>query len=163
MSSDRASAIIVAGTLILAATVAAQTGPAQDTARRLSLFPPGAGRDALFKVCQDCHGPESVLGHWQTRDEWKKTLDEMATNGAQGSDEEWTQIEEYLVKYYSLIFVNTATSSELASTLDVPADAAEAIVRVRSEQGGLKTVDDLKRVSGIAAATIDARKDRLVF
>jgi len=127
-------------------------------------FPDGPGRDALFKVCKDCHGPESVLAHLKTRDEWNKTLDEMAANGAQGSDQEWTDILEYLVKHYSPIAVNKANAKELAVTLDVPGGVADAIVRARTEKGRLASIDELKQAAGgDAAGKIDARKDRLVF
>lgn len=128
-----------------------------------SRFPGGPGREALFKVCADCHGPESVLGQLKTREEWSKTLDEMAANGAVGSDEEWNQILDYLTKHFSLILVNRATAKELESAMDVPPEVAEAIVRARSEKGAFKTIDDLKKVPGIDPDKIDARKDRLVF
>ena len=96
---------------LLSGTIAAQeTQPGTTTASR---FPPGPGRDALFKVCKECHGPESVLGQLKTRSEWSKTLDEMAANGATGTDEEWNSILEYLDTHYSLILVNTAPATEL--------------------------------------------------
>jgi len=117
-----------------------------------SPFPDGPGRDALFKVCNDCHGPESVLAHLKTRDEWNKTLDEMAANGAQGSDREWTDILDYLAKHFSPIAVNKATATELAATLDVPAAVAEAIVRARTDKGRLASIDDLKQAAGGDAA-----------
>ena len=128
-----------------------------------SRFPAGPGRDALFKVCANCHGPESVLGHLKTHDEWSKTLDEMASNGAQGSDEEWSQILSYLDQHYSLIFVNKATAKDLASMLDVAPAVAEAMVRRRTEHGAFTSIDDLKQVAGIAANAIETRKDRVIF
>jgi hypothetical protein len=33
----------------------------------------------------------------------------------------------------------------------------------RDQQGGLKTIDDLKKAPGLDAAKIDALKDRLLF
>lgn len=155
-----ASAGIALLSTILAATILAAQPPA---AEKQSRFPAGPGRDALFKVCNDCHGPESVLGQLKTHDEWAKTLDEMAGNGAQGSDEEWNLIQSYLDQHYSLIFVNKATAKELAFTLDVADTVADAIVRTRTEKGNFKSIEDLKRVPGIDAARIDARKDRFVF
>jgi competence protein ComEA len=153
-----------AAALALAASIASgQTSPSQpQTSSIASQFPPGPGRDALFKVCKECHGPESVLASFKTHDEWVKTLDEMANNGATGTDEEWTQIQAYLDQHYSLIFVNKAPARDLALTLDVTAAAAEAIVKAR-ESGNLKTIEDLKRVPGVDAAKIDARKERLIF
>jgi competence protein ComEA len=152
---------------VLSAAIAAQTPaappPASSQSAR-SRFPEGPGREALFKVCGDCHGPESVLGHLKTREEWSKTLDEMSFNGATGSDEEWNQILEYLVTHYSLIAVNKATAKDLAATLDVPQAVAETIVQARTAKGHLTSIDDLKQVAGgDAAPKIDARKDRLVF
>jgi competence protein ComEA len=115
-------------------------------------------------VCRDCHGPESVLAHLKTRDEWSKTLDEMSANGATGSDQEWTDILEYLVKHYSPIAVNKAAVAELAATLDVSTGVAEKIVQARIEKGRLTSIDELKQAAGSEAATkIEARKDRLLF
>jgi competence protein ComEA len=167
MMSSMASLPIGTCAAIVAVTMSAQTPPAQTHAVAgqtvESRFPAGPGRDALFKVCKECHGPESVLGQLKTREEWSKTLDEMAGNGASGTDEEWHQILDYLATHYSLIFVNKATAKELESTLDVAAVAAEAIVSARTEQGALKTIDELKRVPGVDVKKVDARKDRLVF
>ena len=87
--------LIGSGAALLAVTISAQTPPVQTPAAARqtveSRFPPGPGREALFKVCKECHGPESVLGQLKTREEWSKTLDEMASNGASGTDEEWTR------------------------------------------------------------------------
>jgi competence ComEA-like helix-hairpin-helix protein len=141
---------------------AAQTAAAPaETAE--SRFPPGPGRDALMKVCGSCHGPESAVASLKTHDEWNKTLDEMANNGAQGSDEEWNRILAYLDKNFSFIFVNKATAPQLESTLDVAPEVADAIVRRRAEAGAYKSIEELKQVPGVSAATIDARKDRFVF
>jgi competence protein ComEA len=162
-----ASLVASAAAALLAVTISAQTPatPEAGAAGRTvqSRFPPGPGRDALFKVCNDCHGPESVLGQLKTRDEWSKTLDEMAGNGAVGTDEEWTRILDYLTAHYSLILVNKATAQELQSALDVTPAAADAIVAARTDAGRLKTIDDLKRVPGVEASKVDARKERLVF
>jgi competence protein ComEA len=136
----------------------AQTAPPTDTK-----FPEGPGKAALFKVCRECHGPESAVGQLKTREEWSKTLDDMAANGAQGSDEEWNQILEYLDRNFSLIQVNRAGATELANTLDVPRTTAEAVVKYREEHGRFATIEDLKQVPGLDAAKVEARKERFVF
>jgi competence protein ComEA len=165
--TDRFASRLARAAFALAVPVAAAHALAaqwpQPSEAAKSRFPQGPGREALFKVCNDCHGPESVLGQLKTHDEWSKTLDEMANHGAQGSDEEWNQILAYLDQHYSLIFVNAASAKDLASTLDVPDSVAAAIVQTRTDKGPFKSIDDLKRVPGIDAAKIDARKDRLVF
>jgi competence protein ComEA len=87
----------------------------------------------------------------------------MAANGAQGTDEEWNQILEYLDKNFSLIFVNKADAKQLANTLDVPEATAEAVVKYRDEHGPFAAVEDLKQVPGLDTAKVEARKDRFVF
>jgi competence protein ComEA len=159
------------GVLLLSSAIAAQTTapsqlpPTATTAEKttVSRFPPGPGRDALFKVCKECHGPESVLGQLKTREEWSKTLDDMAANGATGTDEEWTAILDYLDTHYSLILVNTAPAKDLALKLGVSAEVAEAIVRMRTDKGKFTSIDDLKRVAGLDSVKLDSQKDRLIF
>jgi competence protein ComEA len=128
-----------------------------------SKFPDGPGKAAFLKMCSDCHGPESAIAQFKTRDEWNKTLDDMATNGAQGTDEEWNQVLDYVDKYFSLILVNKADAKRLAVTLDVPQEIAEAVVKYRSEHGRIGSIDELKNVAGLDAAKVEARKDRFVF
>jgi competence protein ComEA len=148
---------LIAGALV-GATVSAQTPPPTD-----SKFPDGPGRAALFKVCSDCHGAEAAVGQLKTREEWSRTLDEMAAAGAQGTDDEWNQILDYLDKNFSLIFVNKANAKQLANMLDVPQPTAEALVKYRDEHGRLSDVEDVKKVPGLDAAKVDARRDRFVF
>src|SRR5262245_48720563 len=175
MSARAPLVAISLGALLLSSTIAATSASpspaaaasaqenAQEKKTTASRFPPGPGRDALFKVCKECHGPESVLGQLKTRDEWSKTLDEMAANGATGTDEEWTAILDYLDTHYSLILVNTAPAKELALKLDVPAEVADAIVKTRTEKGKFGSIDDLKKVPSIDSMKLDAQKDRLIF
>src|SRR6266850_5835481 len=160
MSARGPFAAIAVGALLVSTTIAQTTSTAQppstpatqEKATTASRFPPGPGRDALFKVCKECHGPESVLGQLKTRDEWSKTLDEMAANGATGTDEEWTNILDYLDKHYSLILVNTAPAKDLALKLGLSTEIADAIVRTRTEKGKFTSVDELKRVPGLDGA-----------
>jgi competence protein ComEA len=152
----RAAAAI--GGALLTAAASAQTPPPSG-----SMFPDGQGKAALIKVCSDCHGAEAAVGQFKTRDEWSKTLDEMAANGAQGTDEEWNQILDYLDKNFSLILVNKADPKQLANALDVPADTAESVVKYREEHGRFSGIDDLKKVPGLDVAKVEARKDRFVF
>src|SRR5262249_37141294 len=96
----------IAAAAVLLCAVLSAAGAPQPPDKDASPFPPGTGRDALIKVCSGCHGAESAVAQFKTHDEWVKTLDEMANNGAQGSDEEWTRIQAYLDKHFSLIFIN---------------------------------------------------------
>jgi competence protein ComEA len=144
--------------LILAMAGAMAATPAQD-----SKFPDAPGKAAFLKLCSECHGPESAVAQFKTRDEWSKTLDDMAANGAQGTDEEWNQVLDYLDKHFSLILVNKADAKQLTAALDVPAETAEAVVKYRTEHGRFASIDDVKKVPGLDPAKLEARKDRFVF
>ena len=138
----------------------AATPPSAQTA---DPFPDGAGKTVFLKICGNCHDPDKVVGPLKTRAEWSQVLDDMARFGAEGTDQEFTQIHEYLVAHFSPISINKATAKELAATLDIPATVAEAIVSYRDEKGKFTALDDLKKVPGLDASKVDAVKKRLVF
>jgi len=147
--------------VVAAATVVAQVGAAQTPTP--SVLPEGTGKAPFLRTCGGCHGPESAIAQLKTPDEWRKTLDEMAANGAEATDDEWTDILGYLDAHFSLILVNTAAGKVLAKAFGVPDAEGDAIVRYRDEHGRFATADDLKNVPGLDATTIESRKDRLVF
>ncbi len=151
---------LIAGITVAAAVLG--RGGATQTSRPLAL-PDAPGKSAFLKTCSECHGPESAVAQLKTPDEWRKTVDEMAANGAQATDDEWNDILSYLDSYFSLILVNKADGKILAKALGVPDAEGEAVVRYRAEHGAFSTIEDLKNVPGLEAKTIDSRKDRLVF
>ena len=66
-----------------------------------------------------------------------------------------------LLRTSTKINVNTATAAQLTLVLDVSESAAQAVVKYRAARGAFKTPDDLKKVPGIDAGKIDARRDRI--
>jgi competence protein ComEA len=91
-----AAACLVLSTL----TVAGQPAPSPSDAIPGAKLPPGDGRDLVMKTCSKCHTPDIVAE--QTLDEkgWKELVDQMAGNGAQGSDADFEQIVAYLTKAF---------------------------------------------------------------
>ncbi len=58
--------------------------------------------------------------------------------------------------------INTATAEQLSAAMKSVGKAkAEAIVKDREKNGPFKSVDDLARVKGIKAATINKNRDKL--
>ena len=143
-----------------------QTPPAraaQTAQTSVDAFPDGTGKTALLRVCSNCHGPDTVVQTLRTRQEWSDVVDQMSRFGAEASDQEFNQILDYLVTFYSPIRVNKATAKELENALDVSESVAEAIVTYRQTKGPFKAIDDLKLVPGLEPEKIDARKARLMF
>jgi competence protein ComEA len=149
--------IAFAASITLSASQASQPQPAQDP------FPETAGKPALLKVCGSCHDAEMVIGSLRTRQEWSDVIDQMASFGAEATPQEFEEILSYLAKHFSPIKINKSVATELASTLDVPAAVAEAIVAFREKNGDFKSIDDLVKVPGLDGGRIEARKARVVF
>lgn len=122
-----------------------------------------AGRATLEQVCTFCHDTTMIFGGNRTVAEWDDVLERMAANGASATEEQAQQIRGYLLRNLGRVNVNRAPVKDLAPVLNIDAATAEAVVSYRTGQGGFKTLDDLKKVPGIDAAKIEARKDRLMF
>jgi competence protein ComEA len=130
-------------------------------------LPAGAGKDTLVRVCSKCHSPDNVIANGQDRAGWEGTITKMAGFGAVGTDDEFTEILDYLVKNFpadsGLINVNKAAAPRLASGLGLTDTEAAAIVDYRKKNGDFKTIDDLKKVPDVDGKKLDAKKDRLAF
>jgi competence protein ComEA len=131
-------------------------------------FPPGDGRETTLRLCGKCHSPTIVLAYGQKREGWEKTITKMVRLGAVGSDEDFTDIADYLTANFPpsaipKIFVNKATDQQFANILGISIDDAKAIVAYRDKVGNFKTIDDLKLVPNVDTKKIDAKKDNLVF
>ncbi len=149
--------LLITGGLVVAGWTLAVAGAVQDR------FPDADGKPQLMNVCSGCHDAEIVLAHLQTHGEWADTLQKMAQLGAEATPDEWRQIERYIDITFALIPINKAAAAELRSTMDLTTEAAGAVVKYRQANGPFKSVDDLKKVAGVDAAKIEARKDRFVF
>jgi competence protein ComEA len=126
-------------------------------------FPDGPGKAEVLKTCGGCHDAEIVLANLKTPGEWGETLQNMAQQGAEATPAEWGLIEKYLDLNFALIAINKAPAEELQLTMDVSREVADAVVTYRRDNGSFKSVDDVKKVAGIDAAKVDARKSRFVF
>jgi competence protein ComEA len=131
-------------------------------------FPPGQGRDTLLRLCSRCHSPNIILANGQTREGWEATITKMVSLGATGTDEDFTDIADYLTANFPpskipKLFVNKATDQQLANLLEISLDDAKAIIAYRDKIGGFKSIDDMKKTPNVDTKKIDAKKENLVF
>jgi mono/diheme cytochrome c family protein len=90
-----------AGLFLLTLPVAAQTPPpAADGTEAGAKLPPGEGRDVVMRVCNKCHDPSIAAEQDLDGPGWKDLVDQMASNGAKGTDEEFATIVAYLTKAF---------------------------------------------------------------
>jgi competence protein ComEA len=142
---------------ISAASVFAQPG-----------LPDGPGKATTARVCTGCHGAEMFSGARKSKPEWDHTITAMTTEkGVDISDADYATILKYLSANLGLasakVNINKATGGALEKALEITAEQAEAIVQYREKNGAFKNLDDVKKVAGIDAAAIDAKKDRIEF
>jgi competence protein ComEA len=132
-------------------------------------LPDAAGKDTVQRVCLACHGPELIVGKGNTRDGWNEVVAQMISRGAQGSDDDFATIVDYLTTNLpphadvKKVNVNKAAAAELASGLQISDKDAGAILDYRKQNGDFKSLADLKKVPGIDAAKLDSVKDRIAF
>jgi len=153
-SISSSSAAIGTFAALLAASVALSS---QDR------FPDGPGKADVMKVCSGCHDAEIILANLKTPGEWNDTLQNMATQGAEATPEQWKAIEQYIDVHFAMVMVNKAPADEIQLALDVTPEVAAALVKYRQDKGPFKTIDDVKKVPGIDVAKVDAATSRLVF
>lgn len=144
--------------------------PAQ---HHMTELPPGPGHDTTVKVCSKCHSPNILVANPRTRQGWEETITKMSGMGAVATDDEFTEILEYLVKNVSpdavtsdagaKIDVNKASAADLSKGLDLSPKEAEAVVAYRKKNGDFKSIEDLSKVPELAGKKFDDKKDRIVF
>ena len=115
---------------------AAQTADSSAPADNHPEFPPGEGREAVLRLCVKCHSPNIILASGQDRRGWENTITKMARQGAEGSDEDFTDIADYLTANFppsavKKVFVNMATDKQISDLLGISLEDAKAIVAYR--------------------------------
>jgi len=129
-------------------------------------LPDGAGKDTFASVCSLCHAPTTPFGKQWTREEWERKVTEMLQEEPDVTREERAAIVEYLAANFKpggKIYINWAAAKDLEAALEISAAEAEAMVKYRKAQGDFKSLDDVRKVPGVDATKVEAKKDRLVF
>jgi cytochrome c5 len=63
-------------------------------------LPDNEGRAAMERVCGACHGADIVIGMSQSKDGWTDVVNAMKDRGATGSEDDFKQIVDYLVRNF---------------------------------------------------------------
>jgi len=163
--------IVIASSVVLASpsqSSQAQTPPAQQKANsQFSRLPDGPGKETLIKVCGKCHSPMNVIANGQSREGWENEITKMAGLGATASDEEFTEILDYVTKNFppsaTKLNINKATAAEIETQLGLSSRQAEDIVAYREKNGDFKTLEDIKKVPQLEAKEVDVRRNRITF
>jgi competence protein ComEA len=131
-------------------------------------LPEGPGRDETMKLCKQCHEVARSISLRQDRDGWHTTMNKMVAFGMKSTEQEYATVLDYLSKHFPAdevprVNVNTATAIELESGLTLRRSQAAALIAYREKNGDFKSIEDLKKVPGLDADKLDAKKDRIAF
>jgi competence protein ComEA len=137
------------------------------TPLRAQALPEGAGKDLTVRVCTGCHGTEMFAGYHNSKEAWDSVMNQMSNNGLSLPEAEYNTVLDYLSTYLgptpAKVNINKVSSSEIAKALAITAAQADAIVGYREKNGPFKDLDGLKKVEGLDAAAIEARKSLISF
>lgn len=130
-------------------------------------MPNGPGKDVTVRICTGCHGAEMWAGSHRSSDDWDRTITTMTEKGLAISDADYATVLDYLSKSLGplppKVNINKASSADLARVLAITPKQADAIIAWRTKNGDFKDLDGVKKVEGVDAAAIDAKKDSIVF
>jgi competence ComEA-like helix-hairpin-helix protein len=127
-------------------------------------LPDGKGRDIVLRMCSNCHEIERVSGVRNSKKQWTNVVDDMVSRGAEGSEEDVNSVIGYLTRNFGKpVNINTSSAQEIEAGLSFSAAQSEAIVRYRTDHGAFKTYEDLQKVPGLDAESLEEQKLNILF
>ncbi len=134
-------------------------------------LPADPGKATTVRQCTGCHGAEMFAGSHKSQSDWDSTITTMTDKGLSLSDTEYATVLGYLSTCLGnppkKLNINKAPACQISDALGFSVDAATAIVAARTDKDGKATpfadLDALKKVPGVDAAAIDAKKDSITF
>lgn len=87
-------------------------------------LPDGKGKAEFVHNCTACHRADMVTAVKKTPEQWRKSVDEMAARGTDGTREDLDNVVLYLDKYFSTDTPAPADSKPLTQPPSTPAGHA---------------------------------------
>jgi len=83
-------------------------------------LPDGPGKDAVASVCTQCHGLDRITPLKRSAAAWKETVIAMRAKGADGTDQEFDAIVNYLAKNFGSPEGAVRLAGDVAATPPMP-------------------------------------------
>jgi competence protein ComEA len=150
------------GFVIVFSMLSVQAAFAQDT------LPDGPGKEQTLQLCGVCHEAAKATSVKLTREGWIETIDRMKAFGADGTEQEFAVVLEYLATHFEgevvrPLDMNTAEAIDLESVLSLLRRESAAVLQYRAKRGPFSSLEDLKDLDTTLFKKIEAKKDRIVF
>lgn len=131
-------------------------------------MPEAPGKATTVHYCTQCHPSEMFSGNRDNSNGWDQIMATMTDKGITwASDADYNTVLNYLSTCLGpalkKININKAAACELTRFLGISNEQANAIVGYREKNGDFKDLDGVKKVEGLDAAALDAKKDAITF
>ena len=134
--------------------------------KEIKLLPEGPGKDAVVKVCLDCHGVANFRKARKEPGEWSDSVDDMVDRGAKADAAQIEAIVAYLVKNFgpgAKVQMNSAPLEEIKVVLGFSVPEAQAVVEYRESRGAYREWRDVLKAPGVNASKVESMKDAMAF
>ena len=119
--------------------------------------------ELFIQTCNRCHDAARITALRRTKTEWEEVINKMIERGATGSEEDFVTVFGYLRRHYGKVFINSATSDEITTTLRLSSKDADAVIAFRKANGNFQDFDAVKKVPDIDVKTLEEHKDAVAF
>ena len=134
--------------------------------QEVKLLPEGPGKDAVVKVCLECHGVANFRKVRKDADEWSDSVSDMVDRGAKATSSEVEVIVAYMLNNFgkdAKVQMNSAPLEEIKVVLGFSVPEANAIVTYRDQNGPYKDWHDVLKAPGVDPAKVEAKKAAMAF
>jgi competence protein ComEA len=119
--------------------------------------------ELFMQTCNRCHDAARITALRRTKTEWEEVINKMIERGATGSEEDFMTVFGFLRRHYGKVYINTAPTEEITTTLGLTNKDAEAIVAFRKSNGNFADFDAVKKVPNIDVKILEDHKDAVAF
>jgi hypothetical protein len=125
--------------------------------------PEDAPAIAFKRVCSSCHDADRILAARRTRTQWEEVIEKMIDRGAEGTADDFSAAEVYLLRVSGRVNANRAQPQDFVAVLGLTQKDADAIADFRKAKGDFADFDALCKVPGIDAEKLKQGRDAITF
>ena len=156
--------VVTAATILLASTLMTASPSGQSAALQPAASAEADTAHELFiQTCNRCHDAARITALRRTKTEWEEVINKMIERGATGSEDDFQTVFGYLRRHYGKVYINSANSEEITTTLGLSGKDAEAMVAFRKANGNFQDFEAVKKVPDIDVKTLEEHKDAVAF
>jgi competence protein ComEA len=161
----RPSALVAtASVILLASTLTTASPTGQSTGQQPAASAADDPANELFiQTCNRCHDAARITALRRTKTEWEEVINKMIERGATGSEEDFQTVFGFLRRHYGKVYINSAGSDEITTSLGLSNKDADAVVAYRKAHGNFADLDAVKKVPDIDVKVLDEHKDAVAF